>query len=222
MQDAAPNSLVAPVKEVTPLLKAHSSTVYAHLLSTLNQTDPLGFSQALSQCRLTSDWLKKHAQFIPREPGESVGTPPTHIPDDPTDLITSKQGYSRRKLAHNHNAKNLIELRIMYMRTPALYPEDEVDLRAQGAPGTGAWLAVPASNTTINDGVVQQDPQAEVGGGVQGVSGGSAAPRGHTVTPPPHSPWSTEGGSPAVTQSPSRLHQGRALQRETQRHERRD
>ena len=58
-----------------------------------------------------------------------VGTPPTHIPDDPTDLITSMQGYSDRKLAHNHNAKNLIELCLMYMRTPALYPEDEVDLR---------------------------------------------------------------------------------------------
>jgi hypothetical protein len=108
---------------------------------------------------VTSDWLKKHAQFIPREPGESVGSPTTHIPDDPTDLITSKQGYSDRKLARNHNAKNLIELRIMYMRTPALYPEDEVDLRAQGAPGAGAWLVLPASNTTINDDVVQQDPQ---------------------------------------------------------------
>ena len=36
MQDAAPNSLVASVKEITPLLKAHSPTLYAHLLSTLN------------------------------------------------------------------------------------------------------------------------------------------------------------------------------------------
>ena len=60
-------------------------------------------------------------------------------------------------LARNHNAKKLIELRIMY--TPALYPEDEVDLRAQGAPGAGAWLALPASNTTINDDMVQQDPR---------------------------------------------------------------
>ena len=113
-------------------------TLYAHLLPALNQSDPLGFSQALSQCVATSDWLKQHAQFIPREPGEAVGSPPTHIPDYPTDLITSKQGYSDRKLARNHNAKNLIELRILYMCTPALYPEDEVDLRAQSAPDAGA------------------------------------------------------------------------------------
>jgi hypothetical protein len=73
----------------------------------------------------------------------SVGTPPTHIPDDPADLITSKQGYSDQKLARNHNAKNLIELRILYMRTPGLYPEGEVDLRAQGAPGAGTWLSLP-------------------------------------------------------------------------------
>ena len=47
MQYAAPNSLVASVKEIAPLLKAHSPTLYAHLLSTLNQSDPLSFSQAL-------------------------------------------------------------------------------------------------------------------------------------------------------------------------------
>jgi hypothetical protein len=81
---------------------------------------------------------------------------------DPKDLITSKQGYSDRKLARNHNAKNLIELRIMYMRSPTLYPENEVDLRAQGALGAGAWLSLPSSNTTINDDVVQQDPRWEV------------------------------------------------------------
>ena len=75
--------------------------------------------------------------------------PPISIPDGPTDLITSKQGYSDRKLARNRNANNLIELRLMYnMRTPSLY-------YSEGAPGAGAWLALPAPNTTINDGVVQ-------------------------------------------------------------------
>ena len=34
-----------------------------------------------------------------------------------------------------------------------------MDLRVQGAPGAGAWLALPTSDTTINDDVVQQDPQ---------------------------------------------------------------
>ena len=47
MQDATPNSLVASVKEISPLLKVHSPTLYTHLLSTLNQSDPLGFGQAL-------------------------------------------------------------------------------------------------------------------------------------------------------------------------------
>ena len=33
------------------------------------------------------------------------------------------------------------------------------DLKAQIAPGAGAWLSLPVSNTTINDGLAQQDPQ---------------------------------------------------------------
>jgi hypothetical protein len=79
--------------------------------------------------------------------------PPTNTTDDPADLITSKQGYSDRKLALNRNSKNLIELYILHMRSPSLYLEDEVDLRAQSAPGADVWLSLP-----IND-VVQQDPQ---------------------------------------------------------------
>ena len=59
------------------------------------------------------------------------------------------------KQTKEFNAKDLLELRIMHMRTPALYPEDEMGMREQGAPGAGAWLALPAPNTTINDGVVQ-------------------------------------------------------------------
>ena len=77
----------------------------------------------------------------------------------PTDLTASKQGSSDRKLARNHNMKNLIKLHIMCMRVPALYPEDEVGLRVQGAPDAGGWLSLPASNTTINDDVVQRDPR---------------------------------------------------------------
>ena len=82
----------------------------------------------------------------------------THIPDCPVDLVTSKQGYSDRKLARNHNAKNLIELHILYMRLPGLYLEDEMDLMEHSEQGAGAWLSLLTLNTTINGDVVHQDP----------------------------------------------------------------
>jgi hypothetical protein len=39
-----------------------------------------------------------------------------------------------------------------------LFPEDQVDLVAQSAPGAGAWLALPATSTTIHDEAFHQDP----------------------------------------------------------------
>jgi hypothetical protein len=46
----------------------------------------------------------------------------------------------------------------MYENDPLLFPEDQVDLMAQSAPGTGAWLAHPATSTTIRDEASHQDP----------------------------------------------------------------
>ena len=46
----------------------------------------------------------------------------------------------------------------MYESDPLLFPEDQVDLMAQSAPGAGAWLALPATSTTIRDEAFHQDP----------------------------------------------------------------
>ena len=158
MADSAPNSLVASVKEASALLAAHSPQLYHHMLSSLGSTDPLGLAHAVRQCTVTLDWLTEHSALLPKNEDGTAGSAPTHIPAHAVDLIKAKQGYSDRKLARNSHRKGLIELKIMYESDPLLFPEDQVDLMAQSAPGAGAWLALPATSTTIRDEAFHQDP----------------------------------------------------------------
>ena len=128
------------------------------MLSSLGSTDPLGLAHAVRQCTVTLDWLTEHSALLPKNEDGTTGSAPTHIPARAADLIKAKQGYSDRKLARNSHLKGLIELKIMYESDPLLFPEDQVDLMAQSAPGAGAWLALPATSTTIRDEAFHQDP----------------------------------------------------------------
>ena len=120
-----------------------------------------------SQERNSNNATTPAGRSVRRTAGESLEdahyrSAPTHIPAHAADLIKAKQEYSDRKLARNSRLKGLIELTIMYESDPLLFPEDQVDLMAQSAPGAGAWPALPATSTTIHDEAFHQDPSKRI------------------------------------------------------------
>jgi hypothetical protein len=132
-----PYVVVGSVKDASALLAAHSPQLCQHRPSFLGSTGPLGLAKAVRQCTVTLDWLSEHSALLPKNEDGTAGFAPTQIPAHVIDLIKTKQGYSDRKLARNSHLKGLIELKLMYERP--------------GAPGAGAWLALPATSTAIRD-----------------------------------------------------------------------
>jgi hypothetical protein len=108
------------------------------------------------------------------------------------------------------------------MRSPGLYPEDEVDLMEHSAPGAGAWLSLHASNTTINGGVVHQDPPRWEA--AYKVWAGTPLPPEATLSRHLHTTNTVHGPQKQAVPLTlihllSWLHQGRPLQRKTERRE---